>query len=39
MSVNDNCINIKDFKIKISDAVTADHNNDDSDNEYIILNG
>ena len=37
MSVNDNCVNVKDFKTEISDAVTAAHKNGDSGNEYIDL--
>src|SRR5215216_5027303 len=38
MSVNDNCVNVKDFQTEISDAVTAAHENGDSNNEYINLN-
>ncbi|CAI2175801.1 12008_t:CDS:1 [Funneliformis geosporum] len=37
MSVNDNCVNVKDFQTKISGAVTAAHENGDSGNEYIDL--
>ncbi|CAI2188999.1 9190_t:CDS:2, partial [Funneliformis geosporum] len=33
MSVNDNCINVKDFQTKISSAVTAAYENGDSDND------
>ena len=37
MSVNDNCVNVKDLKTEISGAVTAAHENGDNGNEYIDL--
>ncbi|CAI2200383.1 12740_t:CDS:2, partial [Funneliformis geosporum] len=33
ISVNDNCVNVKDFQTEISGAVTAAHENDDSDSD------
>ncbi len=37
ISVNDNCVNVKDLKTEISGAVTAAHENGDSGNKYIDL--
>jgi len=37
ISVNDNCVNVKDLKTEISGAVTVAYKNGNNGNEYIDL--